>query len=143
MLLARTQVSLSVVLLALKYIQRASVAGASAETLPLPILFLTALLLANKFTDDDRFSNSAWADAAGVEAAELNRAERVVLAALEFNLNVSEEEYAEWLAFVEKAVAVLCEPTPSAPAPFPAPSYGAFAGFGLPYATVPFVNTKY
>ncbi|RKO87559.1 hypothetical protein BDK51DRAFT_34838 [Blyttiomyces helicus] len=67
-LLARTQVSLSVVLLALKFILRASDAVASAEVLPLPIAFLAGLRLANKFTDDNWFSNLAWADAGNRQA---------------------------------------------------------------------------
>ncbi|RKO88712.1 hypothetical protein BDK51DRAFT_51682 [Blyttiomyces helicus] len=107
-LLERTEVSLSTVLLALKYMQRmAREPGSPAAHQPLATAFLAALLLANKFLDDGSFTNAAWADAGGIPVADLNRAEWEALEAIEFELAVSEEEYMGWIVAVSKAASRL------------------------------------
>ncbi|RKO82881.1 hypothetical protein BDK51DRAFT_51950 [Blyttiomyces helicus] len=114
--LARTRLSLSTTLVGLMYFQRLASALSSQpprqEDISLRLVFLVSMLLANKFSDDDRLSNSAWAKCAGdifpVEA--LNAAERLALAGLRYSLSVSEEAYADWLKVVENVSQLLCSP---------------------------------
>ncbi|KNC96178.1 uncharacterized protein SPPG_08333 [Spizellomyces punctatus DAOM BR117] len=103
-LLSATKVSSSVVVLALKYLQRIA---RSRHTLDkdshllgensAQIALLVSLVLANKFADDERFTNSAWATVANVPIETLNTAELEALFAINFNLQVNEVEYTAWI----------------------------------------------
>ncbi|RKO88425.1 hypothetical protein BDK51DRAFT_38643 [Blyttiomyces helicus] len=113
--LARSRLSLSTTLVGLMYFQRLSAALARQaprqEDLSLRLVFLVSMLLANKFSDDDRLSNNAWSKCAGnIPVEALNAAERLALSALGYSLAVSEEAYADWLRIVEHASQLLCSP---------------------------------
>ncbi|KAI8592878.1 hypothetical protein BDZ88DRAFT_406470 [Geranomyces variabilis] len=107
--LSTTKVSSSVIVLALKYLQRICTRkDAIRAASPLvttktnyKLAFLVSLVLANKFADDERFTNAAWASVADYSVETLNRAEFDALDAIEFKLTVGETEYTKWLETVD------------------------------------------
>ncbi|TPX63120.1 hypothetical protein SpCBS45565_g06866 [Spizellomyces sp. 'palustris'] len=103
-LLSATKVSSSVVVLALKYLQRIARSRHSLDKdshllgeNSAQIALLVSLVLANKFADDERFTNSAWATVANVPIETLNKAELEALFAINFHLQVNEVEYTAWI----------------------------------------------
>ncbi|KAJ3002499.1 hypothetical protein HKX48_002301 [Thoreauomyces humboldtii] len=105
-LLTSTLVSSQVIVLALKYLERISQArhllpAASPFLVPSHegylLAFLVSLVLANKYSDDERFTNDAWAGVAGLNVQALNAAERQALRIMDWRLGVAEEEYSSWI----------------------------------------------
>lgn len=96
--LTATQLSESAVFLALKYIanlleSNPSIEGAEGSEYR---LFIVALMLANKFLDDNTFTNKTWSEVSGMKVQDLNIMESEFLEALEYHLFVREEEYTSW-----------------------------------------------
>ncbi|KAH9257945.1 hypothetical protein BASA81_003964 [Batrachochytrium salamandrivorans] len=60
-------------------------------------LFLTAMLCAVKFTEDFRITNRFWAKVGGIDLDEMNRLEIEFLRLIQWNLRVSEHEFAQKL----------------------------------------------
>jgi len=56
-------------------------------------VYLASLVVATKFHEDLVYSNAHYAKAGGVQLKEVNRLERVLLSALDFDLRVSPEVY--------------------------------------------------
>ncbi|KAF8947328.1 hypothetical protein BGZ47_009515 [Haplosporangium gracile] len=102
--LSATLLSPSVILLSLKYIQQLMVnlkesnkivnTGEGAEYR----FFTGALILANKFLDDNTFTNKTWADITGMNIKDVNHLEMQFLSGIEFRLFTSSWQYSEWLA---------------------------------------------
>jgi len=67
-------------------------------------LFLASLVVAVKYHEDLVYTNSHYAKAGGVHLREVNRLERVILAALDFDLRVPPEQY----QIYEASLASLC-----------------------------------
>ncbi|TPX39073.1 hypothetical protein SeMB42_g06485 [Synchytrium endobioticum] len=59
-------------------------------------VFLTALMLATKFADDDRFTTRAWCQASGFSLGDINKMERECLIALDYRLFVSAHDLYQW-----------------------------------------------
>ena len=57
-------------------------------------LFLVAVMAASKFIEDIPLSNEGWAEMGGITLAEVNALEIDFLFGIEFDLSVSQEEYA-------------------------------------------------
>merc|ERR550532_2861612 len=72
-------------------------------------VFLASLVVAVKYHEDLVYSNSHYAKAGGVHLREVNRLERVLLAALDFDLRIAPEQY----RLYEASLLSLC----SSPAP--------------------------
>ncbi|KAG0372732.1 hypothetical protein BGX24_012655 [Mortierella sp. AD032] len=102
--LSATLLSPSVILLSLKYIQQLMInlkesnkivnTGEGAEYR----FFTGALILANKFLDDNTFTNKTWADITGMKIKDVNHLEMQFLSGIEFRLFTSSWQYSEWLA---------------------------------------------
>ncbi|KAF9563272.1 hypothetical protein EC968_004969 [Mortierella alpina] len=102
--LSATLLSPSVILLSLKYIQQLMVnlkesnkivnTGDGAEYR----FFTGALILANKFLDDNTFTNKTWADITGMKIKDVNHLEMQFLNGIDFRLFTSPAHYSEWLA---------------------------------------------
>merc|ERR1719330_995408 len=56
-------------------------------------LFLASLVVSVKYHEDLVYANSHYAKAGGVHLREVNRLERVILMALDFDLRVPPEQY--------------------------------------------------
>ncbi|KAI8966981.1 cyclin-domain-containing protein [Mycotypha africana] len=96
--LTATQLSESVILLSLKYIamllqNSPNIQGADGSEYR---LFTVALMLANKFLDDNTFTNKTWSEVSGMKVMDLNIMEIEFLDVLHFNLTISKEEYERW-----------------------------------------------
>ncbi|KAF1798512.1 cyclin-domain-containing protein, partial [Mucor lusitanicus] len=97
-ILSATQLSESVVLLSLKYIamllqNNPNIQGADGSEYR---LFTVALMLANKFLDDNTFTNKTWSEVSGMKVIDLNIMELEFLDVLRFKLSVQKEEYERW-----------------------------------------------
>ncbi|KAI9299925.1 hypothetical protein BJ944DRAFT_244695 [Cunninghamella echinulata] len=97
-ILVVTQLSESVVILSLKYIaillqNNPRIQGADGSEYR---LFIVALLLANKFHDDNTYTNKTWSDISRMEISELNIMEFEFLDVLRYRLFVQKEEYDQW-----------------------------------------------
>ncbi|KAL8287401.1 hypothetical protein RQP46_003259 [Phenoliferia psychrophenolica] len=105
-LLATTQISHSVVLLALLFIHRLkasnSINGAPGSEHRLTV---TALMLANKILDDNTYTAKTWSDVSSLELKALVAAEVEFLQGLSWRLNVSEREFRGWVKLLEGHVA--------------------------------------
>ncbi|KAI9487530.1 MAG: cyclin-domain-containing protein, partial [Benjaminiella poitrasii] len=97
-ILSATQLSESVILLSLKYIamllqNNPNIQGADGSEYR---LFTVALMLANKFLDDNTFTNKTWSEVSGMKVTDLNIMELEFLDVLKFKLSVHKEEYERW-----------------------------------------------
>ncbi|KAI9251568.1 cyclin-domain-containing protein [Sporodiniella umbellata] len=60
-------------------------------------LFITALILANKYLEDSTFTNKTWSSVSGISVQELNIMEMEFLSELDFNLCISEKQFNKWV----------------------------------------------
>lgn len=59
-------------------------------------LFTVALMLANKYLDDNTFTNKSWSEVSGMKVTDLNIMELEFLDVLQFKLSIKKEEYERW-----------------------------------------------
>ena len=96
-----SKASASVLLLAFVYIDRIRTSENFILTrLNVHRIFITAVLLATKFYDDEVFKNSFYASLGGVTVKELNILEIDLLNMLKFSLVVSVETYDQYIDFL-------------------------------------------
>lgn len=74
-------------------------------------VFLASLVVAVKYHEDLVYSNSHYARAGGVHLREVNRLERVLLAALDFDLRVDPEQFRIYESALRELCRTLEEPT--------------------------------
>lgn len=89
LILQATRLPRLTLVIALEYINQ-RFAGSSAlplEELQIFIYLVVALILANKFNDDNTFTNRSWSGASGLAIDVLNSEESAWLAAVEWKLN--------------------------------------------------------
>ncbi|KAE8351501.1 cyclin-domain-containing protein [Aspergillus coremiiformis] len=97
-ILSTTQVSQNVILLALMFIYRLKkfnhrVRGKKGSEYRLMTI---ALMLGNKFLDDNTYTNKTWAEVSGISVQEIHVMEVEFLSNVRYNLFVSEEEWTQW-----------------------------------------------
>jgi hypothetical protein len=125
--LETTQVSQSVIVLALHYIYRLKHSRSIAHLQVNPgsewRVAISGLMLANKFVDEwdlscfcaqwrgadvmnlsNTYTNKTWSEVSGVPLAYLNAAEKECLQGLEYDLYVNKEEYDSWLKLLQGLV---------------------------------------
>jgi hypothetical protein len=105
-LLETTQVSQSVIVLSLHYIYRLKernrfTAGQAGSEFRIAV---AALMMANKFLDDNTYTNKTWAEVSGIELAEISRMEREFLMGVDFSLYVDKATYESWLNLLKGLV---------------------------------------
>ncbi|KAI8341445.1 cyclin-domain-containing protein [Chlamydoabsidia padenii] len=94
-----TQVSWACIVLGLYYIHRLRSAypyihaSVGSEIR----LFTTALVLANKYLDDNTFTNKTWSEVSSIPMAELNIMEMEFLSALQYNIHLPYDLYFQWI----------------------------------------------
>lgn len=98
--LTTTQVSQNVILLALLFIYRlkkfnAGVKGKSGSEFR---LLTIALMLGNKFLDDNTYTNKTWAEVSGISVQEIHIMEVEFLSNVRYNLFASAGEWTKWHA---------------------------------------------
>ncbi|KAJ7474021.1 hypothetical protein FB451DRAFT_1398028 [Mycena latifolia] len=107
-LLETTQVSQSVIVLALHYIHRlrARNAGTPAQPGSEFRVAVAGLMMANKFLDDNTYTNATWAAVSLIPLPQINTMEREFLAGVSYNLYVSKGVYEDWGRLLRGLVAV-------------------------------------
>lgn len=101
-ILTTTQVSKEVILLALMFIYRLkkfnpSVSGKRGSEFR---LLTIALMLGNKFLDDNTYTNKTWAEVSGISVMEIHIMEVEFLSNMRYDLYVSKEEWKSWNALL-------------------------------------------
>ncbi|KAK9760871.1 hypothetical protein K7432_014679 [Basidiobolus ranarum] len=92
----------SVLLLALKYIQRVTKNTQIQITGFERHMFVVAIILAHKMLEDDTFTNTSWSRIYGINFSELNTFEHSFFFSIGFDLFVSEIEFTQWLLYAEQ-----------------------------------------
>ncbi|KAL2865416.1 putative mucin [Aspergillus lucknowensis] len=97
-ILSTTQVSQNVILLALLFIYRLKkfnpgVRGKKGSEYRLMTI---ALMLGNKFLDDNTYTNKTWAEVSRISVQEIHVMEVEFLSNLRYNLYASKKEWAQW-----------------------------------------------
>ncbi|OJD33242.1 cyclin pho80-like protein [Diplodia corticola] len=97
-ILSTTQVTQNVVILALLFIYRLKTINPGVKGKPGSEyrLLTVALMLGNKFLDDNTYTNKTWADVSGISVQEVHIMEVEFLSNMKYNLFTSAEEWSEW-----------------------------------------------
>ena len=103
-ILTTTQVSKEVILLALMFIYRLkkfnpTVSGKRGSEFR---LLTIALMLGNKFLDDNTYTNKTWAEVSGISVMEIHIMEVEFLSNMRYDLYVSKDEWKAWNALLGK-----------------------------------------
>nr|KAJ3401368.1 hypothetical protein HK105_004496 [Polyrhizophydium stewartii] len=120
-----------VILTSLKYLERLRKAvGAPGAAGSEFRIWVTALSLADAFVNDNAYTAKSWADVSGIPPVECVSMRKEFLAAIGYNLYVTEAEYADWLRTLETlldpavSVASSVETVADAPGPLPLAACG-------------------
>ena len=104
-LLETTQVSQSVIVLSLHYIWRfkrlMAVVGPAGSEYRIAVV---GLMMANKFLDDNTYTNKTWAEVSGIPLADVNHTEAEFLRGIAHNLYVDNATYVAWLQLLKGLV---------------------------------------
>ncbi|GLB36793.1 putative cyclin [Lyophyllum shimeji] len=105
-LLETTQVSQSVIVLSLHYIYRLKDRNRFTPAQPGSEfrIAVAGLMMANKFLDDNTYTNKTWSEVSGIDLAEINRMEQEFLIGVDFNLYVDKPTYESWLNLLKGLV---------------------------------------
>ncbi|KXX81390.1 Meiotically up-regulated gene 80 protein [Madurella mycetomatis] len=98
-MLTTTQVTQNVAVLALLYIYRLKMANPTVKGRPGSEfrLLTVALMLGNKFLDDNTYTNKTWADVSYIPVTEIHVMEVEFLSNMRYSLLVTEAEWDQWL----------------------------------------------
>ncbi|KPM35015.1 hypothetical protein AK830_g11548 [Neonectria ditissima] len=126
--LATTQVTQNVILLALLFIYRLKMStpqikGRAGSEFR---LLTVALMLGNKFLDDNTYTNKTWAEVSSFNVQEIHVMEVEFLSNMRYNLVATKDQWEEWLdklaCFHEYYERALRLPTESVHSPIPSPT---------------------
>ncbi|KAF1983119.1 hypothetical protein K402DRAFT_414554 [Aulographum hederae CBS 113979] len=97
-ILSTTQVTQNVILLALLFIYRLKDINPRVKGKPGSEfrLFTVALMLGNKFLDDNTYTNKTWAEVSGISVQEVHIMEVEFLSNMRYSLFTSEEQWKNW-----------------------------------------------
>ncbi|KAF1815097.1 hypothetical protein P152DRAFT_471732 [Eremomyces bilateralis CBS 781.70] len=103
-ILSTTQVTQNVVMLALLFIYRLKHINPMVKGKPGSEfrLLTVALMLGNKFLDDNTYTNKTWAEVSGISVQEVHVMEVEFLSNMRYSLYASETHWAEWKAKLGK-----------------------------------------
>ncbi|KAL7418849.1 hypothetical protein Q5752_006533 [Cryptotrichosporon argae] len=100
--LTSTQVSHSCAVLALQYASKYKrTLLAVGDRTPERLAFITSLMLANKYLDDNTYTNATWAQFLALPVRDVNACEIRWLTAFGFDLSVKIEAYNNWAHMLE------------------------------------------
>ncbi|KAI4826321.1 hypothetical protein E4T45_10347, partial [Aureobasidium sp. EXF-8846] len=125
-ILSTTQVTQNVIILALLFVYRLKTLNPSVKGKPGSEyrLLTVALMLGNKFLDDNTYTNKTWAEVSGISVAEVHIMEVEFLSNMKYALFTSAEEWSQWqnrlgrfASFFDRA----SRPMPQLPHTLPSP----------------------
>lgn len=132
-ILSTTMVAQNVVLLALLFIYRLKKLNPSVRGKPGSEyrLLTVALMLGNKFLDDNTYTNKTWAEVSGIVVGEIHVMEVEFLSNMKYCLFTSAEEWAQWQSLLGKFAAFIDR---ASQRPRPAPVLPPASSLNLPMA---------
>ncbi|TKA68683.1 hypothetical protein B0A49_09552 [Cryomyces minteri] len=157
-ILSTTQVAQNVILLALLFIYRLKMLNPAVKGKPGSEyrLLTVALMLGNKFLDDNTYTNKTWAEVSGISVMEVHIMEVEFLSNMRYGLFTSAAQWKDWhvklgqfAAFIERASRLresgryLGPPTPSVYLPLALPSPPASNQASPPFSTAYSPNTMF
>lgn len=97
-ILTTTQVAQNVILLALLFIYRLKQTNPTVKGKPGSEyrLLTVALMLGNKFLDDNTYTNKTWAEVSGISVQEVHVMEVEFLSNMRYSLYTSKEQWEKW-----------------------------------------------
>lgn len=97
-ILTTTQVAQNVILLALLFIYRLKLTNPTVKGKPGSEyrLLTVALMLGNKFLDDNTYTNKTWAEVSGISVQEVHIMEVEFLSNMRYSLFTSQKKWEEW-----------------------------------------------
>ncbi|KAH7380508.1 hypothetical protein DE146DRAFT_302271 [Phaeosphaeria sp. MPI-PUGE-AT-0046c] len=103
-ILTTTQVAQNVILLALLFIYRLKLTNPTVKGKPGSEyrLLTVALMLGNKFLDDNTYTNKTWAEVSGISVQEVHIMEVEFLSNMRYSLFTSKKKWEEWHAILGK-----------------------------------------
>jgi hypothetical protein len=103
-ILTTTQVAQNVILLALLFIYRLKQTNPTVKGKPGSEyrLLTVALMLGNKFLDDNTYTNKTWAEVSGISVQEVHIMEVEFLSNMRYSLFTSKEKWTEWHGILGK-----------------------------------------
>lgn len=136
-ILTTTQVAQNVILLALLFIYRLKLTNPTVKGKPGSEyrLLTVALMLGNKFLDDNTYTNKTWAEVSGISVQEVHIMEVEFLSNMRYSLFTSKQKWDEWHltlgkfgTFFDRASKITASGTVS-PARVPKPSLALLPNF--------------
>lgn len=137
-ILSTTCVAQNVVLLALLFIYRLKKQNPTVRGKPGSEyrLLTVALMLGNKFLDDNTYTNKTWAEVSGINVGEVHIMEVEFLSNMKYCLFTSEQDWAQWQTLLGKFAAFFetatRPPCTNVQAPVLAPASSIHAPAALP-----------
>jgi hypothetical protein len=103
-ILTTTQVAQNVILLALLFIYRLKNTNPTVKGKPGSEyrLLTVALMLGNKFLDDNTYTNKTWAEVSGISVQEVHIMEVEFLSNMRYSLYTSQEQWEDWHVILGK-----------------------------------------
>jgi hypothetical protein len=103
-ILTTTQVAQNVILLALLFIYRLKLTNPTVKGKPGSEyrLLTVALMLGNKFLDDNTYTNKTWAEVSGISVQEVHIMEVEFLSNMRYGLYTSKNKWEEWHSILGK-----------------------------------------
>ncbi|RPA85801.1 hypothetical protein BJ508DRAFT_167764 [Ascobolus immersus RN42] len=97
-LISTTQISQNVVFMALLYIYRLKMLNPDTRGNPGSErrIFTTAVMLGNKFLDDNTYTNKTWAEVSQIDVREIHIMEVEFLSNMKYDLYTSPEQWNQW-----------------------------------------------
>lgn len=142
-ILTTTQVAQNVILLALLFIYRLKQTNPTVKGKPGSEyrLLTVALMLGNKFLDDNTYTNKTWAEVSGISVQEVHIMEVEFLSNMRYSLFTSKEKWTEWHAILGK-FGTFFDRASKIPAAGPVSPVGPQNALGLPSNVVPSPPTQ-
>ncbi|SPO03088.1 uncharacterized protein DNG_05770 [Cephalotrichum gorgonifer] len=133
-ILSTTQVTRNVILLALLFIYRLKTLNPAVRGRPGSEyrLLTVALMLGNKFLDDNTYTNKTWADVSYLSVSDIHLMEVEFLSNMRYSLLTTKEDWEAWLAkvgsFYDYYDAATRQPSPGPPKmTIPSPTTGLYS----------------
>ncbi|RFU31651.1 hypothetical protein B7463_g4663, partial [Scytalidium lignicola] len=132
-ILSTTQVTSNVILLALLFIYRLKTINPVVNGRPGSEyrLLTVALMLGNKFLDDNTYTNKTWAEVSGISVTEIHVMEVEFLSNMRYSLLASKEQWEEWQEKLGKFW-TYCDRAMKTPVTLPSPT-----GLPNPHSVLP------
>lgn len=138
-ILSTTLVAQNVVLLALLFVYRLKKLNPAVKGKPGSEyrLLTVALMLGNKFLDDNTYTNKTWAEVSGINVAEVHIMEVEFLSNMKYNLFTDVDDWSKWQSLLGKYASFFDKathppPVQSRPAPILPPASSLQLPMSLP-----------